>query len=98
VQAEPVRKATHKPVVDHWCFGYYLKNKGEEGMQGTVKMFSNEKGYGFIKPDDGSDDVFIHHSNIVMDGYKTLTEEQRVEFDTQPGRNGKTEAVDVTPL
>jgi CspA family cold shock protein len=67
-------------------------------MQGTVKKFSNEKGYGFIKPDDGSDDVFVHHSNIQMEGYRALDEEQRVEFQTQPGRNGKTEAIEVTVI
>jgi len=67
-------------------------------MQGTVKKFSSEKGYGFIKPDDGSEDVFVHHSNIVMEGYRALDEEQRVEFQTQPSRNGKTEAIEVTPV
>jgi len=64
-------------------------------MQGTVKQFSNEKGYGFIEPDDGSEDVFVHHSNIQMEGYRSLEEGQKVEFDVQPGRNGKTEAVSV---
>ena len=67
-------------------------------MQGTVKKFESEKGYGFIKPDDGSDDVFVHHSNIVMEGYRALEEDQRVEFKTQPGRKGKTEAIEVTPV
>ena len=67
-------------------------------MQGTVKKFSSEKGYGFIEPDDGSDDVFVHHSNIVMEGYRVLEEQQKVEFKTQPGRQGKTEAIEVTPI
>jgi CspA family cold shock protein len=67
-------------------------------MEGTVKMFSDDKGYGFIKPDDGGADVFVHHSNIQMEEFKKLAEDQRVEFDTQPGRNGKTEAIAVIPL
>ena len=48
--------------------------------QGTVKWFSNEKGYGFIER-EGGDDVFVHFSAITMDGFKTLTEGQRVEFE-----------------
>ena len=48
--------------------------------QGTVKWFSNEKGYGFIER-EGGEDVFVHHTAIAMEGYRTLTEGQRVEFD-----------------
>jgi CspA family cold shock protein len=55
---------------------------------GTVKWFSAEKGFGFIKPDDGSDDVFVHFSAIEGSGYRSLDEGQRVEFETQPGRKG----------
>jgi len=55
--------------------------------QGTVKWFSNEKGYGFIEREEG-DDVFVHFSAINMEGYKTLTEGQRVEFDIVQGDKG----------
>ncbi len=55
--------------------------------EGTVKWFSNEKGYGFISPDEG-DDVFVHHSKITMDGYRSLTEGQRVEFEVEQGDKG----------
>ena len=55
--------------------------------QGTVKWFSNEKGYGFIERDEG-DDVFVHFSAITMEGYKTLVEGQRVEFDVVQGDKG----------
>jgi CspA family cold shock protein len=55
---------------------------------GTVKWFSAEKGFGFIKPDDGTDDVFVHFSAIEGTGYRSLDEGQRVEFETQPGRKG----------
>jgi CspA family cold shock protein len=55
--------------------------------QGTVKWFSNEKGYGFIER-EGGDDVFVHFSAITMDGFKTLTEGQRVEFEVVQGPKG----------
>jgi CspA family cold shock protein len=54
---------------------------------GTVKWFNGEKGYGFIAVDDGAD-VFVHYSAIEMDGYKSLQEGQRVEFDVTQGAKG----------
>ena len=61
--------------------------------QGTVKFFNAEKGYGFISR-EGGDDVFVHFSAIQADGYKTLEDGKRVEFDVQPGRKGE-EAANV---
>ena len=55
---------------------------------GTVKWFNDAKGYGFITPDEGSKDVFVHHSSIVADGYKSLAEGAKVEFETQEGQKG----------
>jgi CspA family cold shock protein len=55
---------------------------------GTVKWFSDEKGFGFITPDEGSKDLFVHHSAIVGDGYKTLAEGAKVSFDEEPGDKG----------
>ena len=55
--------------------------------QGTVKWFSNEKGYGFIER-EGGDDVFVHFTAIEMDGFKTLTEGQRVQFEVVQGPKG----------
>ncbi len=55
--------------------------------QGTVKFFNVEKGYGFISREQG-DDVFVHYSNIEGDGYKSLSEGQRVEFDVGRGKKG----------
>ncbi|HEV2360278.1 MAG TPA: cold-shock protein [Acidimicrobiales bacterium] len=55
---------------------------------GTVKFFNAEKGFGFISREQG-DDVFVHFSNIQGEGYKSLTEGQRVEFDPAPGKKGE---------
>ena len=64
---------------------------------GTVKWFSDQKGYGFITPDEGSKDLFVHHSNIAGTGFKTLSEGAKVEFEQREGTKGP-EAVDVTPV
>jgi CspA family cold shock protein len=56
--------------------------------QGTVKWFNDSKGFGFISLDDGSKDVFVHHTAIQGDGFKTLAEGQRVEFDEVQGQKG----------
>ncbi len=55
---------------------------------GTVKWFNNTKGYGFIAPDDGGEDVFVHHSAINMEGYRKLVEGQKVEFEVTTGPKG----------
>jgi CspA family cold shock protein len=55
---------------------------------GVVKWFSNAKGYGFISPDEGGDDIFAHFSSIEMEGYKSLKEGQRVQFDVSTGPKG----------
>ncbi len=55
---------------------------------GVVKWFNNAKGYGFLTPDQGEEDVFIHFSAITMDGYKTLKEGQKVEFELEQGPKG----------
>ena len=55
---------------------------------GTVKWFNNAKGYGFVTPDQGEQDVFVHFSAINMDGYKTLKEGQKVQFELEEGPKG----------
>ena len=56
---------------------------------GTVKWFNDAKGYGFITPDDGGEDLFAHFTAIKMDGFKTLKQGQRVTFDLKEGEKGK---------
>ncbi|MEU5152770.1 cold-shock protein [Glycomyces sp. NPDC021274] len=56
--------------------------------QGTVKWFNSEKGFGFIAPDDNGPDIFVHFSAITGSGYRSLEENQRVEFDVEQGQKG----------
>jgi cold shock protein len=58
-------------------------------MQGTVKFFNGERGYGFIKPDDGGRDVFVHITAVERAGLKALAEGQRISFDVEPDKKGK---------
>jgi CspA family cold shock protein len=64
---------------------------------GTVKWFDDAKGYGFIAPEDGSKDLFVHHTNIAGDGFKTLAEGARVQFEAREGAKGP-EATNVAPV
>lgn len=63
--------------------------------EGTVKWFNPDKGFGFISPDEGGEDLFVHFSEIKSEGFKTLDEGAKVEFDVGTGREGKKQAQNV---
>ena len=64
---------------------------------GTVKWFNHEKGFGFITPDEGGKDLFVHHTGIAGEGFRSLSEGAKVEFDSQAGDKGP-KAVNVQPI
>jgi len=64
---------------------------------GTVKWFNDAKGYGFIAPDEGTKDLFVHFSNIAGEGFKSLSEGSRVEYEAREGTKGP-EATNVVPI
>lgn len=64
---------------------------------GTVKWFNADKGYGFITPDDGGNDLFVHHSEVKTTGYANLDENQKVNFEAGQGKKGPC-ANNVTPV
>lgn len=66
--------------------------------QGTVKWFNGQKGFGFIQPDNGGNDVFVHISAVERAGLSNLNEGQKISFETETGRNGKASAVDLKLL
>jgi CspA family cold shock protein len=85
------------PVADGCANRVRLRQeKDSELATGTVKFFNAEKGFGFISR-EGAKDVFVHHSQIQMDGYRALEEGQTVEFDIGQGRKGE-EAQNVRPV
>ncbi|MCR5891713.1 cold-shock protein [Burkholderia cepacia] len=64
---------------------------------GTVKWFNDAKGFGFITPDDGSEDLFVHFSEINVSGFRSLQDQQRVQYEVRSGPKGK-QAANVTPV
>ncbi len=65
--------------------------------QGTVKWFNDEKGYGFISPDEGGEDLFVHHSGIAGSGFKSLEEGAKVSYEVTQGQKGP-QAANVSPV
>lgn len=67
-------------------------------MRGTVKWFNAQKGYGFLKDLESKKDVFVHHSNIMMDGFRHLNEDDIVNFELGAGKDSREQAVNVKPM
>lgn len=67
-------------------------------MTATTKWFDAQKGYGFVTDLDSKEDVFVHHSNIVMDGFRYLNEDDIVNYELGDGKNGREQAVNVRPI
>jgi CspA family cold shock protein len=77
-------RSTPNGIVPKWCHQH-----GEQSLAtGTVKWFSEQKGYGFITPEDGGKDLFVHYSNIVGDGFRNLQDGQAVEYEPAQGQKG----------
>jgi CspA family cold shock protein len=78
----------------------HLPNKMKDSpvAQGTVKWFNSQKGFGFIQPDGGGNDVFVHISAVERAGLSQLGEGQKISFETETGRNGKASAVNLKVL
>jgi CspA family cold shock protein len=94
----PLLENGHRPRVSTATIGGPAFSEGEFSMaQGTVKWFNADKGFGFITVDGGGADVFVHFSAIQTSGYRTLEENQRVEFEIAQGQKGP-QAEQVRPL
>eukprot|EP01083_Nonionella_stella_P132711 403494_1 len=77
------------------AFARYFSDAGSI-CKGTVKWFDSTKGFGFLVPDDGSPDVFVHQTAIFKDGFRSLAEGEAVEYKLTTKDNGRTQAVEVT--
>jgi CspA family cold shock protein len=87
----PYRDLTHHPALDDGR----VVSKERTMASGTVKWFNAQKGYGFIQPEDGSKDVFVHISAVERAGLSSLNENQKVTYELERGQQGKTSAVNL---
>jgi len=93
----PLSESFLSPVVSENVYNKLIEGGLMSKKKGTVKWFNDNKGFGFITPDDGGKDLFVHHSSIVAEGYKSLAEGDKVEFNIGQGPKGEN-ATDVVKL
>src|ERR687897_1570857 len=91
------RRPPRQPGIGNRAGPYPHHRRSKAMAQGTVKWFNGEKGFGFIAQDGGGADVFVHYSAIAAEGYRSLDENQRVEFDVTQGQKGP-QAENVRPI
>jgi cold shock protein len=95
-KVQPVKIGT--PTGNCWSeFNLTVLGSDREMATGQVKWFNDAKGFGFITPDDGGDDLFAHFSEVQAKGFKSLQENQRVSFEVKQGPKGK-QAANIQPL
>jgi cold shock protein len=87
----------HCPRRRRWGLPQGKKGGLQDMPQGTVKWFNDEKGYGFITPDEGGEDLFVHHTGISGSGFKSLDEGAKVSYEASRGQKGM-QAENVTPV
>jgi cold shock protein len=100
VGGDPGKKCRRRVQVADSFLRNAAQESSEERLQmptGTVKWFSDDKGFGFITPDEGSRDLFVHHTGINSDGYRSLPEGARVSYEEEAGDKGP-KAVNVTKI
>jgi cold shock protein len=101
LQVTPARRCFFSPIDDLMLRAISreaVTHPEYDMINGTVKFFNNAKGFGFIAPDDGSKDVFVHISAVERAGLATLSENQKVSFELERGANGKVAAANLTAL
>ena len=91
-----MERRPHKEGAIFVCWSPRKRKVGSSMPQGTVKWFSDEKGYGFISPDEGGEDLFVHHTGIAGSGFKSLEEGTKVSYEATRGKKGM-QAENVTP-
>jgi CspA family cold shock protein len=77
--------------------GRRIEKDDDMAITGTVKFFNSDKGYGFIQPDDGGTDAFVHISAVERAGLATLSQDQRLAYELETGRNGRVSAINLQP-
>uniref|UniRef100_A0A7S2Q361 CSD domain-containing protein n=1 Tax=Skeletonema marinoi TaxID=267567 RepID=A0A7S2Q361_9STRA len=96
VRCTPIYATSHKSALAVSSLTRFFSDEVSEKVKGTVKWFDATKGFGFLVPDDGSADIFVHHSAIHAEGFRSLGDGEAVEFEVITEPNGRSKAFNVT--